>query len=156
MDSTKIMKEAVREAQKTMRAGLGGPFGAAIIDTDGKLYVASNTVLGSKDPTAHAEVNAIRKACKAKGTHDLTGCVLYTTCFPCPMCLSACIWANIKEIHYGSTPEDAGKIGFRDDYIYKFIKGDCKDEHVLVLSQRERETTMPLFEEYDKNGQQRY
>lgn len=151
-----IMQMAVAEARRTMNAGLGGPFGAAIVAPDGRVFVGSNTVLGSKDPTAHAEVNAIRKACRELGTHDLSGCVLYTTCFPCPMCLSACIWANIREVWYGSTPEDADKVGFRDDYIYRYIKGGCKDDKVLKIAQEGREVTIKIFEEYAEEGGQLY
>ena len=79
MEISEIIRKAVDEARRTMSEGKGGPFGAAIIDPEGKIYVSSNTVLGSADPTAHAEVNAIRKACRERGSHDLTGCVLYTT-----------------------------------------------------------------------------
>ena len=149
MDQNKIMEKAVEEARRTMTEGLGGPFGAAIIDPEGKIYIASNTVIGSQDPTAHAEVNAIRKACSEKGTHDLSGCVLYTTCYPCPMCLSSAIWANIKEIHYGAEPQDAAYIGFRDDYIYDFIKGGCRDAKVMQIQQIQDPTaSKELFDEY--------
>ena len=100
-----VMKLAIERARETMNQNLGGPFGAAVIDKDGTiLSVTSNTVLGDHDPTAHAEMNAIREACKVKGTHDLTGCVIYATGYPCPMCLSAIIWANIKTVYYGCTP----------------------------------------------------
>lgn len=155
MDRT-IIEKAVSEARKTMNLGDGGPFGAAIITPSGEVVVASNTVLSSHDPTAHAEVNAIRKTCKKLGTHDLTGCVLYTTCFPCPMCLSALIWANIKEIYYGSTAIDAANIGFRDDYIYRFIKDDMTDEKVMKISQDGREITIKLFEEYASQNKELY
>lgn len=135
MNENEIIELAVKEAEKTSSMGMGGPFGAAVVTKDGKIFTASNTVLGSHDPTAHAEVNVIRKACAELGTHDLSGCVLYTTCYPCPMCLGAIIWANIKEVHYGASPQDAASIGFRDDYIYDFIKGNCSDMQVLDLSQ---------------------
>ena len=87
-------------------------FGAVILK-DGEVVASShNTVIESKDPTAHAEVNAIRKACRVLNTHDLSGCVLYTSAEPCPMCLSAIIWANIKKVYYANTRSDADKIGF--------------------------------------------
>lgn len=156
MDTQAIMMAAVERARQTMTAGLGGPFGAAVVAPDGTIYVASNTVLGSKDPTAHAEINAIRTACKARGTHDLSGCVLYTTCYPCPMCMGAVIWSNIKEIWYGSTAKDAAAIGFRDDYIYTFMKHDCKDDKVLKIHHEEREVTIKLFEEYAKEKRELY
>ncbi len=104
-----------------------------MVDHLGEVFIASNTVLGSNDPTAHAEVNVIRQACRKKGTHDLSGCILYTTCYPCPMCLSACMWANIKEVYYGCSPQDAQAIGFRDDFIYRYINEGCSDASVLEL-----------------------
>ena len=148
MDTKKILLQAVETAIQTMRNDIGGPFGAALVDPEGKVYLASNSVLGSHDPTAHAEVNVIRKACEDKGTHDLSGCILYTTCFPCPMCLSASIWANIKDVYYGCTPQDAAAIGFRDDFIYTYINEGCKDTTVLALHNSDRETCLPLFTEY--------
>jgi len=154
--TNEIMRKAVAKAQETMRRGDGGPFGAAIIDPEGNLYVASNTVLADNDPTAHAEVNAIRKACSEKHTHDLSGCVLYTTCYPCPMCLSACVWANIRTIWYGCTAQDAAAIGFRDDAIYHFINSGCADENVLSVKQDGRELTLVLFTEYAKDHRQMY
>ena len=123
-----IMELGIKEARKTMNEGFGGPFGAVIVDSNNNIIaVASNTVLKDNDPTAHAEINAIRKACKKLNTHDLTGYKIYATGYPCPMCLSAIIWSNIKEVYYGCTKEDAGNIGFRDDIIYKYLEGKNKD-----------------------------
>lgn len=157
MDAKAYLQLAIDEARKTMNNDEGGPFGAVVVDTtDGSLYVASNSVLATHDPTSHAEINAIREACKKKGTHDLSGCILYTTCYPCPMCLSASIWANIKEVYYGCTPEDAEAIGFRDDYIYRYIQEGSKDQEVLNLTQAEREMCLDLFGEYAENESQRY
>ena len=150
-----IMKLAVEEARKTMNENIGGPFGAAIVKDGKAIVVASNTVLGSRDPTAHAEINAIRKAGKILNTHDLTGCTLYATSYPCPMCLSAIIWANIKEVYYGATLKDAEKIGFRDDYIYKFIKNDNSGE-MLSLKQIDSKECIKLFEEYQEKEKQIY
>ena len=95
-----IMDLAIEEAKKNMKKNEGGPFGAVIVKDDKIIAVTSNTVLGAHDPTAHAEINAIREAGKILETHDLTGCKLYATGYPCPMCLSAIIWSNIKEIYY--------------------------------------------------------
>ena len=156
MDTKTLMEAAVARARKTMTEGLGGPFGAVVVAPDGETYVASNTVLSSKDPTAHAEINAIRLACKKRGTHDLSGCVLYTTCFPCPMCMAAVIWANIKEIWYGSTAKDAAHIGFRDDFIYDFMKKECQDEQVMKIHHEGREITIKLFDEYLASQGTRY
>ena len=117
-----IMELGIEEARKTMNEGFGGPFGAVIVDSNNNVIaVASNTVLKDNDPTAHAEINAIRKACKKLNTHDLTGYKIYATGYPCPMCLSAIIWSNIKEVYYGTDLNDAEKIGFRDQKIYDFI-----------------------------------
>ena len=129
MNNNEYMKVAVEEANINMKENFvnGGPFGAVIVK-DGKIISrAHNTVLKSKDATAHAEVNAIREASKVLNTHDLSGCILYTSAEPCPMCLSAIIWANIKEVYYANTKEEANEIGFRDDIIYEYIKGNNKD-----------------------------
>ena len=153
----KLIELAIKEAEKTSSKGHGGPFGAALVTPDGKIFAASNTVLGSHDPTAHAEVNVIRKACAELGTHDLSGSILYTTCYPCPMCLGAIIWANIKEIHYGASPQDAASIGFRDDYIYDFIKGNCTDSQVLDISQiSDPEACKKMFADYAAAGHTMY
>lgn len=152
-----IMKLAIERARETMNQNLGGPFGAAVIDKDGTiLSVTSNTVLGDHDPTAHAEMNAIREACKVKGTHDLTGCVIYATGYPCPMCLSAIIWANIKTVYYGCTPADAEEIGFRDDFIYNFIQDGLKDETILEIKENQRQDCLTLFKEYAEQSKEIY
>ena len=140
-----------------MNANIGGPFGAAVIDAKGKiLAVSSNSVLRDNDPTAHAEVNAIRAACKAINSYDLSGCVLYTTAYPCPMCLAAIIWANIKKVYFGCRPEDAEKIGFRDDFIYRFIEAKCCDSLVLDLCELDREECLKLFNEYQQKNKTIY
>ncbi|MFO7970018.1 MAG: nucleoside deaminase [Bacillota bacterium] len=148
-----LMELAIIEAKKTMNKDLGGPFGALVINDKNEIIsVASNTVLGDNDPTAHAEINAIRKATKKLGTHDLSGCTLYTTAYPCPMCLGAIIWSNIKKVYYGCIESDADEIGFRDDFIYKFIENKRKDISILDLEEKERSTCLKLFKEYkDKN-----
>lgn len=152
-----VMELASLHAEGTMVENIGGPFGAAIVSPERKVVcVASNTVLGSHDPTAHAEINAIREACKKLGTHDLSGYTLYTTAYPCPMCLSAIIWANIKTVYYGCTAQDAEKIGFRDDFIYRFIEKGCKDEYTLNMKQIHREHCLHLFEKYTKENKQLY
>lgn len=150
-----LVEGSVAEAQETMRKNIGGPFGAAIVK-DGKLVCyASNTVLGDHDPTAHAEINAIRKAGKILGTHDLSGCVLYATGYPCPMCMSAIIWANIKEVYYGCTPRDAEQIGFRDDFIYRFLRGE-EGYGLIKLEQFGHDECIKLFQEYSNKNKQIY
>ena len=146
------MKMAKEQAEKGMKSNEGGPFGAVITDKEGNIIsVANNQVLKNNDPTAHAEVQAIREACKKLNTHDLSGYILYTSCEPCPMCLSAIIWANIKEVYYGCTKEDAGDIGFRDDIIYDYLKGKNKD--LIHLTLIDRDECIKTFEKYkEENG----
>ena len=145
------MKKAKENAENGIRNKEGGPFGAVITDKNGNIISnGNNKVIFSKDPTAHAEIVAIRESCKKLNTYDLSNCILYTSCEPCPMCLSAIIWANIKEVYYGCTKEDAGKIGFRDNAIYDFIKG--KDNNLLKLKQIDRGECIKVFEKYEKNS----
>lgn len=148
------MKEAIDEARRTMNLNYGGPFGAMIVKDNKIIVVASNTVLKDNDPTAHAEINAIRKASKVLNTYDLSGCTLYTTGYPCPMCLSAIICSNIKEVYYGTNLEDAAKIGFRDEFIYDYIKGKNKD--ILSLKNLEHDECLKLFKEYYENNKEIY
>ena len=149
MEDKMIM--AVDEARRTMNEDKGGPFGAVITDLDGNVIsVDSNLVLESHDPTAHAEVMAIRKASEKLGTHDLSGCILYATGYPCPMCLSAIIWANIKKVYYGTNLKEAEEIGFRDDFIYEYLNGNNKE--ALDIEQLNHDECIELFNEYkDKN-----
>ncbi len=152
-----ILRLAMEQARKTMNENIGGPFGAAVIAEDGEiLAVTSNSVLRDNDPTAHAEVNAIRAACKKIGSYDLSGCVLYTTAYPCPMCLSAIIWANIKKVYFGCRPEDAEHIGFRDDFMYRFIEAECRDKSVLDMAELDRADCLKLFEEYQQKAKTIY
>lgn len=149
------MKLAINQAKTTMNENIGSPKRAAIVK-DGKIIVVnSNRVLKNHDPTAHAEITAIREACEKLGTHDLSGCVMYATGYPCPMCLDAMIWANIKTCYYGCTPEDAA-IGFRDDFIYDFIENDCKNINVLEFTEVQREQCLELFKEYHEKEKEMY
>ncbi len=114
----KFMRKAIAISKKSVENG-GGPFGAVIVK-DGVVVASSNNqVTKNNDPTAHAEVMAIRKACKKLNTFDLTGCVLYASCEPCPMCLSAMYWAHIDHYFYANQKEDAKSIGFDDQFIYE-------------------------------------
>ena len=139
------MKLAKDLADQNLITNVGGPFGAVIVK-DGKVVgKGSNCVLENNDPTAHAEIMAIREASQTLNTYDLSGCELYTSCYPCPMCLSAIIWANIKKVYYGNTKEDAANIGFRDDMIYDYIKNNG---NLLYLENIDREETIKTFEEF--------
>ena len=151
-----MMHLGIEEARKTMNENIGGPFGAVITDSEGNVIaVSSNTVLGSHDPTAHAEINAIRKACSILKTNDLSGYILYATGYPCPMCLSAIMWANIKKVYYGTNLKDAEDIGFRDDFIYNYIKGD-KDNKTLELINIDHDKCLELFREYKEKNKEIY
>lgn len=147
----KYMEIAKNEAENGINLNEGGPFGAVITDKVGNIIATGNNqVLKNNDPTAHAEVMAIRNACKKLNTYDLSNYILYTSCEPCPMCLSAIIWSNIKEIYYACTREDAANIGFRDDLIYEYLKGTNKD--LINLKQIDRDECISLFEKYqDEN-----
>ena len=147
MKNKDFMRTAVQESEINITANEGGPFGAVIVKDDRIVGKGHNQVLMKHDPTCHAE---IRDACSNLGSHDLSGCVLYTSCYPCPMCLSAAIWANIKSIVYGNTAEEAAAIGFRDDYIYDFIRDDCENSEVAVLTQTEHEHTIKVFDDFMK------
>ena len=146
--SIKLMREAIKEAESNLLTDEGGPFGAIVVKEDKIVGKGHNKVLKNNDPTCHAEVEAIREACRNLGTYDLTGCELYASSYPCPMCLGAIIWANIKKVYYANSAEDAGAIGFRDDYIYDFIEGKCQDKQVLELDQLGREEAIETFKRY--------
>ncbi|MBR2786770.1 MAG: nucleoside deaminase [Clostridia bacterium] len=149
------MKIAKELSESNLETNVGGPFGACIVKEGKIIGKGSNHVLANNDPTAHAEVMAIRDACKNVNSYDLSGCELYTTCYPCPMCLSATIWSNIKKVYYGNTKEDAGDIGFRDDYIYSYLKelteGFC-DNEVLELECIDRSETIQAFDKFKKKA----
>ena len=145
------MKIAKELANENLKTNAGGPFGACIVK-DGKIIgKGSNHVLANNDPTAHAEVMAIRDACKNINSYDLSDCELYTSCYPCPMCLSAIIWANIKKVYYGNTKEDAADIGFRDDFIYDFIGNLSENKignNILELISMDRSETIEEFNKF--------
>lgn len=151
---SEYMKKGIDKAFETLSKNIGGPFGAVIVKDNKVIAVASNSVLKDNDPTAHAEINAIRKAGKKLNTYDLKGCELYATGYPCPMCLSAIIWANISKVYYGCNPKDAEEIGFRDDFIYEYIvnlRNNNEDKNLLSLIELDRDSCLELFKEYVKN-----
>ena len=146
------MQIAKELAEDNLKTNYGGPFGACIVKNGEIIGKGSNNVLKNNDPTAHAEVMAIRDACKNINSYDLSGCILYTSCYPCPMCLSAIIWSNIKTVYYGNTKEDAASIGFRDDFIYDYIKNNNTNSDVLELNSMDREETIKAFNEFMKKS----
>jgi guanine deaminase len=120
-DETEFLRRAIALSREHMVGGAGGPFGAVIVK-DGRIVGEGwNRVTSTNDPTAHAEVVAIREACRALGTFKLDGAVLYTSCEPCPMCLAATYWARVSRIVYANSRADAAAIGFDDDFLYKEI-----------------------------------
>ncbi|MEO6567216.1 MAG: nucleoside deaminase [Opitutaceae bacterium] len=114
-----FMQEAIRLAEDGMRSSRGGPFGCVVVRQGKVIARGNNRVTSTNDPTAHAEVTAIREACRELGTFQLTDCELYTSCEPCPMCLAAIYWARIPTVYYANTRADAAAIGFDDDFIYR-------------------------------------
>ncbi|MBR4350821.1 MAG: nucleoside deaminase [Bacilli bacterium] len=149
-----FMDVAIDLSDDNFDKNYGGPFGSCVVK-DGKIIGKGiNRVIKDNDPTAHAEVIAIRNACKTLGTHDLTGCEIYTSCYPCPMCLSAIIWANIKKVYYANTKEDAADIGFRDDFIYDYLEkltNNIQDKSVLNLKSMNREDALEVFKRYEED-----
>ena len=131
MTNETFLKLAIREALEGMRAGAGGPFGAVIVKDDKIIGKGHNTVLKSHDPTAHAEVNAIRNACNTLEDHHLTGAVIYTNFEPCPMCLSALYWANIRKLYYCAGRDVAEKIGFMDSHLYGEVSRLMEDREMV-------------------------
>ena len=145
----KFMKLALEDAEKGMKAGDGGPFGAAVVQKGKIIALGHNEVLKTNDPTNHAEIVAIRKATVLLKRFDISDCELYTTCEPCPMCLGAIYWSGIKKIYYANTRTDAAHIDFRDEEIYDFLAGK-KVKSPLTLIQMDRKECIKLFEEWKK------
>ena len=139
------MEEALKEAYTGIENGHGGPFGSVVVKEGEIVGRGHNRVLYKKDPTCHGEMEAIRDACQNLDTHDLSGCELYTTAEPCPMCLGAILWANIKTVYYGCNRMDTDAIGFRDDLFYEFLNGKSD---LLEMSEHSREDCLQLFEAY--------
>ncbi len=151
---SEFMRQAIREAYEGMEQGHGGPFGSVIVK-DGKIIGRGhNRVICKKDPTCHGEIEAIRDACRNLDTYDLSGCELYTTAEPCPMCLGAVLWANIKTVYYGCSRKDTEKIGFRDEVFYEHLEGRT---NLLKLNELQREECQRLFHDFqDKTDKSMY
>lgn len=129
----------------------GGPFGAVIIDKTGQIIgEGHNEVTVNNDPTAHAEVVAIRRACAKINNFSLEGCTIYTSCEPCPMCLAACYWARLNKIYYANTREDAANIGFDDEHIYEEIK-KCKEDRKIPIIPCDNTIAKEIFRKWFEN-----
>jgi|SaaInlStandDraft_4_1057021.scaffolds.fasta_scaffold05345_2 guanine deaminase len=155
--TNKFMQLAIDEAKKGIKKGEGGPFGAVIIHSKTKKVIAKshNLVLKNNDPTAHAEITAIRNATKKLKRFHLEDCELYTTCEPCPMCYSAIYWARIKKVTFGATRADAKAAGFDDAKIYNILKGKQKNNQFKTKQLNKAQCKKP-FEEWNKNNKQQY
>jgi tRNA(Arg) A34 adenosine deaminase TadA len=130
----KFMQEAIALSRKGMEGGEGGPFGCVIVKDDEIIGRGNNKVLATNDPTAHAEVIAIRDACKNLNTFQLEGCEVYTSCEPCPMCLGAIYWARPQKIYFANNREDAAAIGFDDSMIYNEIQTPLTDRKIPIAT----------------------
>lgn len=145
--SVEFMKLALTEARTGITEGHGGPFGAVVVKDGTVVASGHNRVLKNNDSTCHGEIDTIRKAEQVLGSYDLSGCELYTTAEPCPMCLAAILWANIGKVYYGCTKHDCEEIGFRDAVFDKMLGGRANIE-AGFLEERDRELCLRVFEEY--------
>jgi guanine deaminase len=148
--AAKFMKKAIRLSVTNVEKGKGGPFGALVVK-DGKIIArGANSVTSTNDPTAHAEVVAIRKACKVLKTYQLTGCEIYTSCEPCPMCLAAIYWARPDKLYYAGNKEDAAAINFDDKFIYDEIAKPVAERKIFT-QQLLREEALEAFKKWNES-----
>ncbi len=148
-DKKEFMAEAIRLAKENLKTGNGGPFGAVVVKNGIIVGKAGNSVTSTNDPTAHAEVNAIRDACKNLNTFQLDDCEIYTSCEPCPMCLGAIYWARPKAVYYACTKTDAANAGFDDSFIYEEINIPMNNRKIPALQMMQSEA-QKVFEEWIK------
>jgi guanine deaminase len=151
-----FMHEAIRQAVENVRSGRGGPFGAVVVKDGSVVATGTNLVTSANDPTAHAEVTAIREACRVLGTFQLTGCEIYTSCEPCPMCLGAIYWARPDRVCFAATASDAAEAGFDNSFIYEELKRP-HPERRIPFEPMMRENGLEPFREWNqKNDRIRY
>ncbi len=148
MQRNEFMREAAQLALMNVQRGEGGPFGAIVVREGRIIAQAVNTVTRDNDPTAHAEVNAIREAGRVLGAFDLSGCEIYASCEPCPMCLGAIYWARIERVYYGCTAADAAAIGFADAFIYRELLRPRTDRDLQMI-EIERESCLEAFRAWE-------
>ena len=144
-----FMSRAILLAQKGMDSNAGGPFGAIVVRDGEIIGEGSNCVTSTNDPTAHAEVTAIREACRKLGSFQLDNCVIYTSCEPCPMCLGAIYWARPEKVFFACTREDAAKIGFDDQFIYEEIEKNISERELKIVNFM-REEALLVFENWEQ------
>ena len=142
-----FMRRAIALAQNGMDSNAGGPFGAVVVKNDEIIGEGNNRVTSTNDPTAHAEVVAIREACRELNTFQLEGCVIYTSCEPCPMCLGAIYWARPAKVFFACTREDAAKVGFDDQFIYEEIEKNFEHRQ-MKLSNFLRDEGLTVFKNW--------
>src|ERR1700693_5396736 len=143
-----FMVRAIQLSIDNVQSGRGGPFGAVVVKDGTIIGEAANQVTSTNDPTAHAEVLAIRAACKKLGAFELVGCEIYTYCEPCPMCLGAIYWARLARIYFGNADADASKIGFDDSFIYREI-GQPHSQRKIPMIQMMREEALTAFRAWE-------
>ena len=143
-----FMKLAIEEAKIGFNRNDGGPFGAVIVKNGVSIASAHNEVLKTNDPTAHAEILAIRKACSHLESHDLSDCEIYSTSEPCPMCFSAIHWSRLKKLHLGTTRDDVAAIGFDDSLIYDILSGKAQVDQMEIVN-IDRDSCLGLLKEWN-------
>jgi len=148
-----FMREAIRLSREMMQQGQGGPFGAVIVQDGRILSRGWNSVTSQNDPTAHAEITAIREACRVLGTFRLAGCELYASCEPCPMCLGAAYWARLDRVVFAATRTDAAAVGFDDDLIYRELLLPPGRRAHLPMAQMLREEALEALEGWRRSDQ---
>ena len=146
-----FMRRAIELAQNGIEENAGGPFGAVVVKDGEIIGEGWNQVTSTNDPTAHAEVTAIRQACETLGSFQLKNCTIYTSCEPCPMCLGAIYWARPKKMFYACTREDAAKIGFDDQFIYDEIAGEINDRKIQAVNFM-REEALEVFNNWEEKA----
>jgi guanine deaminase len=151
-----FMQEAIRHAVENVRSGRGGPFGAIVVKDGRVIATGVNLVTAVNDPTAHAEVNAIREACRSLGTFQLAGCEIYTSCEPCPMCLGAIYWARPDRVYFAATASDAAEAGFDDSFIYEELKRAHRERRIPFEPMMREAGLEPFREWMQKNDRIRY
>jgi len=148
-DNQKYMLTAIKTAEENFLSGNGGPFGAVVVRNGEIVAVAGNCVTSSNDPTAHAEVVAIREACKKLETFDLSGCEIFASCEPCPMCLGAILWARIGKLYYAADRDDAARAGFDDELFYRELSLS-NDKRILKPTQILQKEAVKVFDKWNE------
>lgn len=144
MQKNKFILQAIELSKKSLDFYCGGPFGAVVVKDEVVIGQGWNTVVSDNDPTAHAEINAIRMACQKINSYSLDGAIIYTSCEPCPMCLASIYWSRIDKIIYGATHKDASEIDFDDSFIYREIRKNSSQRQITMI-QEERERALEVF-----------